>query len=152
MKDRDLDRDLAFSIRAGRLSDWPFVLDSWLTSYRGSARARDMLGAGVYWTEHKATARSLLGRGVLTVAHAPDDADAILGWACTSLPPPQNPDPLVHYVYVRGGRAAGARRFGIASALLADFIPHPCTFTHRPQSERIPIPDCWQYNPERNYR
>jgi len=141
-----------FDLRPGRPSDHAFVVDSWLTSNAKTARARDMLEAGIYWTEHKATVRRLLDEQLLLVAFAPPDEDAILGWACISTPPPGNPDPIVYYVYVRGKGKQSARRCGIARELLSDFLPHACTYTHRPAHGRVPVPETWLYNPERNYR
>lgn len=138
-------------LRDGRPSDHPLVIDSWLNANKATPRAREMLAAGVYWTEYKAIVRRLLSEARLTVACDEGDEDAILGWLCASAPPPDNPDPLVHYVYVRGGKR-GARRCGIARALLADFLTHPCTYTHRPTKDGLPIPDDWQFNPERIYR
>jgi len=141
-----------YLIRPGRDGDYPFVLDSWLNANRHTARARELLAAGVYWSEHKATVRRLLRTQVLTVACDPADQDAILGWACTSEPPPDNPDPVIHYCYVKGKRGQSARRCGIAKALLAAFLPHPFTYTHMPAYGRLPIPEHAFYNPERMYR
>lgn len=141
-----------FALRPGRESDWPFVMDSWLKSNMQTATGREMLAAGIYWTEHKATVRRLLTEQRLTCAVDPQDDDAILGWACTSAPPPGEIDPRVFYVYVKGKRGASARRLGIARTLLAEFLPHPCTYTHNPPHGHLPIPDHWAFNPRRNDR
>lgn len=147
--------DPLFTIRPGRESDHAFVIDSWLQMNARSPRAQEMLKHGIYWSEYKAIVRRLLANNRLLVAHAPEDADAILGWACVSnLSPPDNLDPLIHYVYVRGGRGHehGARRCGIASALLKDFMPYACTVTHLPANPAIRLKHTWQYNCERIYR
>lgn len=143
-----------FRLRPGKPADHPFVVDSWLKSYEDSPVARDLRDGGVYWTEYKAVVRRLLETQQLVVACAARDDDAILGWACTSAPPPEEPDPRVFYVYVRGRWSNGtsARRLGIARALLAPFLDAPCVYTHRPAHGRLPIPESWTYNPERNRR
>lgn len=138
----------AFLLRPGRPSDYAYVVDTWLTSHAHSGIGREMLRGGIYWSDYKPIVRALLGTQRLTVACDPKDDDAILGWACTSGAPPGELDPRVYYVYVRGG----GRRCGIARALLADFLAHPCTFTHLPPHGKLPIPEAWQFDPERNTR
>lgn len=145
-----------FTLRPGRESDHGFVIDSWCKANMCAPRAREMLSAGVYWTEYKPRVRRHIELYKLTIAHDPDDPDAILGWAVTSrLEPPDNFDPLIHYCYVRGARGKagrGARRCGIATALLGPYLNHECTITHRPANGRVPIPEKWFFNPERFYR
>lgn len=127
-------------------SDLPFVVDSWLNSYRMAPRARDM--GDVYFAEQKAIVRRLCNDAGLVIACDAEDPEAILGWLCATNPPNIEPDPVVHYVYVR----AAGRRCGVARRLLEAFLTHPCTYTHRPAHGVLPIPDSWTYNPERIYR
>lgn len=155
-KDGTVGTSELFRLRPGRESDHAFVVDSWLHMNSRAPRSQEMLRHGIYWTEGKAIVRRLLQNNRLRIAHAPEDDDAILGWACvSSLSPPDNLDPIVHYVYVRGGKGkdhGGARRCGIAKALLADFLGYACTVTHLPTQHRITLPHTWAYNPERVYR
>ena len=98
----------AFLVRKDVPNDWAYIQESWLNSYRSSARAQD--AGDVYMRAHKAVIRRVLESGAsVRVAHVPDAVDAILGFSVTeehALPR------VVHYVFVR----QGARRTGIARA------------------------------------
>ncbi len=92
------------AIRLGRLSDLPYVVDTWVK--RGHERGERLRAA-------TARVRAILARpdSVLRVASLPDDTDAILGWAVITSAEPHE----LHYVYVR----KEARKQGIARVLLA---------------------------------
>lgn len=129
-----------FFVRGGTSSDHQFVLASWVESDRHSPAARDVID--VHRQEHRALAERLVFSHSLTVAHAPGDPDAILGWALTG------DSGEVYYVYVK----RDARRLGIARALLGDLVSRPCVYTHRPVVRGITLPEGWTYNPYRNWR
>lgn len=95
---------ILYSIRLGRPSDLPFVVDSWAKRGRNPG---ERIG------EATARARGILARPstILRVACLPDDEDAILGWAAIATEDP----PRCHYVYLR----KDARGHGIAKVLLS---------------------------------
>jgi len=124
---------LPLVLRPAGAADHPFIVDSWLLSYRGQAIARDA-GAS-YVRDMKWLIRRLLERGRVLVAADADEPSVIWGWAATG-------DRTVLYVYVR----EQFRRNGIASALLAPYLARPdvtyCAKTYRD----ITIPRGWRYS------
>lgn len=134
-----------FGIRPGRASDHAFIVSSWLGGDKYSPAGRDM--GAVYVIEHEITVYMLLARldVEVRVAHAPDDDDAILGWAVCK---PTSPA-VVFYAYTK----RDARKLGIASSLLDDLRDQRVEYTHRPVIKaRLPLPAGWTYNPVRNLR
>lgn len=106
-------------------SDMPFVMRSWLMSWRHSEVTRTMPGDAYYDWQRKRI-DGLLPRCVVLVAR-PDDWDqGILGWLCGEVVPEGS---VVHYVYVK----RRSRREGIATALLQQLVDTApaYAFTHR---------------------
>lgn len=125
--------DVAF--RPAGQADVPFVLNSWLQSY-----ARAPLALAVpreaYWRGHHDLVLAILGRCETTVACAPSDPDAIMGWATTWAGG-------VHYVYVK----FPYRRLGIARRLL-EHLPERSRYTHQTAIvASLPVPREWEFDP-----
>ena len=133
----------SFLIREDVPNDWAYIQESWLNSYRSSARAQDT--GDVYMRQHKALIRRILDTQdvVVRVAHVPEHVDAILGFLVATATRPH----VLHYVFVR----QGARRTGIARALLGYLPSEALDYTHRPMRQNGPmnLPAQWRYNPYR---
>lgn len=109
-------------VRFGRPDDLAYVVNTWVHN----APALRLMRTGEA-TRH---VRALLSRdgAQLRVAYVPHEADAIMGWAALEEGRPW----CVHYVYVRDG----ARRQGVARALLEDWLREAVDFSH-------PAPRYW---------
>lgn len=96
---------IRYSLRLGRPTDLPFVVDTWVKKGRNPG---ERIGTAT------ARVRKILAHydTTLRVACLPDDDDAILGWACLDC---AKSPPSLNYVYVR----KDARGQGIARSLLA---------------------------------
>lgn len=129
-----------FLIRPGKADDYAFARDAWVKQNRSSAFARD--AGACYETEHTRLVRRLLRWSTLRVAHAPDDVDAILGFACFDL---ELQTPALHYVYVR----KEDRGKGIAHALLEPLNGRAkVRYSHKPVMPRsdAKLPANWYYD------
>jgi GNAT superfamily N-acetyltransferase len=136
-----------FCIRGYRAADADFVHKAWLYSNRFSPRVRGMT-TKVYHGEWERIIARLVARSTVNVAHAPEDEEGLLGFACYEL---GGTVPIVHQVYVKGE----ARRLGVATALLSSLLGHAAVYTHMPvvrwlmpDCARTRIPKAWYYNPE----
>ncbi len=126
-----------FAVREYRPeTDKAFVVSAWLANNRHSPATMGINGK-VYLEGERAKIDRLLIAYDVAVAHAPEDEEALLGFACTG------PRPVIHYVYVR----ASARRLGIARSLLARFVGKKCWRTHLPVMRGLMVPSEWVYNP-----
>jgi GNAT superfamily N-acetyltransferase len=128
------DAPLPILLRPGTSEDHPFVVDSWLQSYRASAIARD--AGRAYLHDMKWIVRAWLARAALLVACDPEQPGAIWGWAVTR-------DAVLFYVYVR----QEFRRQGIARALLRPYLARtaPVIFAAK-TTHPVPIPSNWHYS------
>lgn len=117
------------TLRWGKIDDLAFIVDSW-TKKDPDMRAMRQRDS----TRHVRTLLAREGSRVI-VAHVPDDADAILGWAAVERE-------CLHYVYVR----STARRQGIARAML-ETVPI-VAYSHR-VARGLMAPSLWVYEPER---
>ena len=125
--------DVAF--RRAAPNDLPHVLQSWLTSHSRSPGWRHMPRA-VYWRGHHDLIIGILARSDTTVACAPTNPDAILGWVTTA-------GEVLHYVHVK----PVYRRLGIARRLL-EHLPERCRYTHKTAIvSELPVPSLWQFDP-----
>jgi hypothetical protein len=103
---------LTHAIRAGRSTDVPFVVKSWLRSYNQEHIRPEERRCG-YWTAHKEVVGDLLMSSTLLVCHDPEKPPErdLRGFAVGEA----RPDALVlHYVYTRDGE----RRKGVARSLV----------------------------------
>ena len=115
-------------VRVGKPDDLGYVVDSWTKhAFRGQRLRRA--------TQH---VRELLARPAsrLFVAHVPDDADAILGWAALEIEPS-----CVHYIYVR----SAARGQGVATAMLGTLVRERIEYSS--PCDRAPA--VWTFNASR---
>jgi hypothetical protein len=121
-------------LRPGEPSDHPFIVDSWLQSYRGQSIARD--AGHRYMHDMKWLVRAWLARCAVIVACDPEAPGAIWGWAVTT-------GDMVLYAYVR----MEFRRQGIAKMMLHPFLVpgRRVTFASKTQ-ERIRLPHSWDYS------
>ena len=117
-------------LRWATQSDYPFIANSYLKSYRSAPAAKAMIN-DVYFPEYKARLEAMVASGSVLVACATDDPDQILGYLIfTELAG----HTLLHYVYVK----YPFRQHGIASNLIAtakpDFNKTHTVVTHQPKS------------------
>jgi GNAT superfamily N-acetyltransferase len=137
-----------FVRRAGRPSDHAFILESWQAAHSLSVIGREM--GPRYISEIKELIRDILARPSTEtrVAVAPDDDDAIFGYAVvghidTLLP-------RVYFTYVK----QESRNLGVASSLLADLKGRQVVYTHKPArtlADKIPKPNNWIFSYFRNW-
>jgi hypothetical protein len=104
---------LEWPTRLAREEDVPFILSTWLSSYRDSPWA-GVIPNNKYQDVYGEAVSQLISRGsTLTVVHSPMDENHLLGWACTEKT--RKSEPVVHFVFVK----PDLRRNGIATAALA---------------------------------
>lgn len=117
-------------LRWATQSDYPFIANSYLKSYRCAPAAKAMIN-DVYYPEYKARLEAMVASGSVLVACASDDADQILGYLLFTELAGQA---VLHYVYVK----YPFRQHGIATALVLAAKPNfgtPYTVvTHQPKS------------------
>lgn len=107
------------TFRAARPSDVPFILDSWIKSFRESPWAGVVPNNQFYAVTREAI-EGLLARGAkLTIACSRADEDQILGWTCLE---PVRDGTACHFTYVKDPY----RKRGLATELLTHG-------THSPQ-------------------
>lgn len=149
-------------IRAGKETDVPYVVSTWVDSYASTPWAADIrkvwqLGlytvhdrgdlakSDPYQVLHRRFVVRLLARtGVeVRVAAWDEDPNVIAGWCCVE------PD-AVHYVYVRNK----FRRDGVARRLLGPELESKSArrYSHLPAPaadlapSKLPIPEGWTYD------
>lgn len=124
---------LPLILRPATAEDHPYIVDSWLLSFRGQAIGRD--AGPAYVRDMKWFIRRLLSTARVLVAADADHPATIWGWTATA-------DKTVLYVYVR----EQFRRNGVAKILLGPFLTRPdivyCARTHHD----VPIPSGWRYS------
>lgn len=109
-------------LRPAGLDDHPFIVDSWVMSYRNQARARD--AGRAYLRGHKRAVRECLKRAAVRVACLEEKPAVIVGYAVLE----QGDVPVIHWVFVK----QNFRGKGIAHALLDDEKDRTdIVFTHK---------------------
>lgn len=131
-------------MRWANQSDYPFIANSYLKSYRKAPGNRALINE-VYFPEYKARLEGIVASGAVLIAHAPDDPDHILGYAIASQLAGYQ---VVHYVYVK----YPFRQQGIAKSLLLaikpDFGTSYTVITHQPKGwQQISAKYQLVYNP-----
>jgi hypothetical protein len=111
--------------------DLPFILNSWLRSYRRSVS--DVPG-WFYWSRQKALILALLERSYTVVACDPDDPDVVYGFAVVESD--GHTFHALHWAHVKHGlRGAGVARAMLRA--LGIFENSDITLTHwTPAGER----------------
>ena len=104
----------AISVHAGGVAEIPpFVLETWLTSFRKSPWA-GVVPNDLYKPVYLNAIKQLLDRGAMVLcAVNPDKPDHILGWICFERT--SDSVPVVHYVFVK----PLYRKRGVAKSLFA---------------------------------
>jgi len=127
-------KSLAILLRPASPDDHPFVVDSWVQSYRNQTIARD--AGPSYMHDMKWIVRAWMADAAVLVACDPEEPGAIWGWAATN----QN---TILYCYVR----QEFRRHGIARQLLAPYVDAegPVLFAAK-SSHPVKLPRHWRYS------
>lgn len=87
--------------RAATADDVPFILDSWMKSWRKSPWAGCIVNNS-YFKVQRETIEQLIARGAkLEVACSPTKPTQILGWVCSELTTDPEPRTVIHYIYVK---------------------------------------------------
>lgn len=119
-------KDEGVCIRAGTIKDLPFILNSWLTSYKKESYWGRVLRTSIFYDNHKLILASILDTAEVLVMHHADDQDNILGYIVFH---PHNDSVNLHYIYVK----TLYRGLGFARRLLREAIgegkPLFCTHT-----------------------
>ena len=113
-------------------SDYPYIVESWLASYRGQAIARDA-GRG-YVHDFKWFIRKLIAKSAVLVAADEEEHGVIWGWAATH-------GETILYVYVR----QDFRRQGLGRLLVRPFLEQPAIYAAR-SHVRLNLPAAWRYS------
>ena len=100
----------------------PFVIDSWLKSYRDSEAVQG-LSREVYFDGQRGVIERLLKRATVRLVVNRDDPDQFYGWSCFES---TVPIATLHYVYVKHK----FRGFGLDDLLVSDLIDAPVVYSH----------------------
>lgn len=88
--------------RPAEPQDYNLVLDSWIKTFKSSPYA-GIVAADEYHATTRDAIEKLIARGAkLVMAVADNDREQIIGWVCYEIS--LEGVPVVHYVYVKGGR------------------------------------------------
>lgn len=131
---------IPFTIRDAAPSDEAFIQKSWKLQMAASPLLDVFRNKTLVFAVYSEPLDALYARSTVRVACAKDDADAILGYVVT--------DPtkgLIHFVYVK----SVYRRFGIATALLAEFQQCKAATTWSAMVEDIAPSRGYSYTPSR---
>ena len=104
-----------YIIRPAKASDYSFISNSYLKSYRNAPEAQYM-NNDIYYPEHVARLEHMIKSSRVLVACSSEDADQILGYAIVGKAFRWD---VLHYVYVK----YPFRQMGIAKALVTYTCP-----------------------------
>ena len=122
-------------IRPAGTDDHPFIVDSWVMSYRNQARARD--AGRAYLRGHKRAVRECLKRAGVRVACLEQKPSVIVGYAVIEA----SDAPVIHYIFCK----REFRGAGIAKGIIADLIDRSdVVYTHKAFRS---APPSWIYDP-----
>lgn len=109
-------------IRSVRPGDEPFIINSYLNSYRSSPLVSSV-PKGFYYSNQTEVIKLLMAESAAKVACNPEDEDQIYGYVLAS---ETSEFVFCHWVYIKGP----FRRFGVATKLLADLPQKTAFYTH----------------------
>jgi GNAT superfamily N-acetyltransferase len=117
---------LPIELRKARKSDVPFLMNSWLTSFRDGKMVGGVPNRIYYYNHHKIL-EQVIPRSAVMVAVDQRDPDLIVGWACYEV---TDGALVMHYVYVK----KRFRGWGVASNLVNTILeiesPPVVMYTH----------------------
>jgi hypothetical protein len=129
------------AVREATSEDMPFVLRSWLASYRYGHPKQLRRPVCEYTRDQVRRIGGLIDGGacvhVACWVHGPS---LVVGWICR-----ERAKPVVHYVYTK----RWYRRCGVASTLIGALVDAPVVYTHRTRTARRIAPEQWTYEPMR---
>lgn len=137
--------------QARKSTDIPFLMSSWLQSFRENSEHR-YVEPKLYFSAQQQLVGKLLARSVNLIAVNADEPNQILGWICAERL--AGNVLCVHFVYVKGAY----RRHGLAKALVQKFLdadkPDVVMYTHLTKKAKQikksrpdhPVKE-WVYNP-----
>jgi len=115
----------SFQFRSIKPSDFNFILNSWLRSYRNSKFTKHLSNEKYYQSQSELIIH-LLGNSTVLVAASIDDPDRIYGYALGNMAPDAT-GYWLQYAYVKHLY----RRLGIATQLVSQLAPRmPIFVTH----------------------
>lgn len=128
------------SVRPGTKDDLPFVIDSWMSSFRSSSFAGDVDAKTYYKHQRQRVISALTAEGSkLLILHAEGSPETIIGWVCHN-------GPVLHYLYVKGS----FRKMGLAEVLVNSAgLTQAAEYTHvtRDGARFAKAFKEWHYNP-----
>lgn len=105
---------MGFHVRPPKKEDVPFVLNSWMKSWRKS-KFSGVISNNEYFTVTRNNIEHLVARGaVFRVACLDSDEDAILGWICYEKL--KTGEDCVHYIYIKDPYL----KMGVSDALVKE--------------------------------
>ena len=137
-----MNNDIAF--RKATPEDVPFIMNSWLNSWKKSPWA-GVIRNNHYYAETRGVIEDLVGRGAtFEVACRTSRPDRIVGWICTEQTPAG--EAVVHYLYVKEPFLP----FGVGASLVkrAAATPGFYTFRYRQVADACPHSEGWRHAPE----
>ena len=113
-------------IRPYDKADIPFIMNSWLKSYKHNSGFGKLLTYDTYFQHHERLIKTLLITSSVTIAHEKDDPTLILGYVAFERRPTYGQ--VIHFAFVK----KEFRLFGIFKQLLAHekLELERCTATH----------------------
>lgn len=119
--------DKGISIRLIVDDDIPFVLATWLRSYKHGSSFAKRITYPIFYYQHEPIAKKLIGRSTTIIAHLADDPEIILGYMVFELNK-HGERPIIHYLFTK----KDWRNMGIARKLLKEsgLNIDQCQFSH----------------------
>lgn len=136
---------MQISYRAAVTGDVPFIMDSWLNSWKKSPWA-GVIRNNHYYAQTRGTIEDLIGRGAtFEIACRDDEPGHILGWVCREVA--SSGETVIHYLYVKEPYLP----FGIGSTLVGRCpgnSPGFYSFRYRQVSDACKSAEGWRHAPE----
>lgn len=134
-----------FDIRDSRPSDFKFIWDSWLQSWRRSPWA-GVIPNNQYFAVTRSSIEQLVGRGAeFKVACSTEDPAHILAWLCYEVL--KTGECVIHYAYTKDAYLQYEPNRALLEASPGT-KPGFCTYLYRQVSDLCPKSEGWRHAPE----